>query len=79
MTFKEISDLIERINKYKKNNPDGYEVVIYCGISIYRELKDKCVKSLFDKNENGDETFNNSRIIIDGLQSSKLNVWRVKK
>ena len=78
MTFQDISDLIERINKYKKNNPDD-DFVVYCGISAYRELKSKCVKSLFGLTESGDETFNNCRILIDGGQSNYLNVWRVKK
>lgn len=75
MTYKEISDLIKKSNAYKK---DGVEVVIYCGINAYRDLRSKCVKSLFGSTETGDDTFNDCRIVIDKEQSNYITVWRIK-
>lgn len=75
MTYKEISDLIKKSNAYKK---DGAEVAIYCGINAYRDLRSKCVKSLFGSTETGDDTFNDCRIVIDKEQSNYISVWRIK-
>lgn len=63
LTFKRINALSEVISRYNTYNSDDVVVVIIISFDLLSELRAKCVKSIWLK-DNGEELFMGCKVIM---------------
>lgn len=65
MTFARIAALINLIGRYQGSNKHNYEIVVIFGVGTERELRIKCSRQCFTKDDYSEDIFCGCPIIIN--------------